>query len=202
MNNTVYKRYQNGDKILEIIPDDMGESPREWDNVEKMACSHRRYRLPNELNVPFDELGSWGEVEEWIRETYNVVEIYPVYMLDHSGVRLSIGSFHDPWDSGQIGFIVATREDLLKAYSKKRMTKKIREDAMVILKEEVNALDQYMAGDVYGYKTYTVKWCGECQHEEEEEVDSCWGFYGTDFDKNGLFEMAGIKDISGWEEIE
>lgn len=202
MNNTVYKRYQNGDKILEIIPDDMGESPREWDNVGKMACSHRRYRLPNELNVPFDELGSWGEVEEWIRETYNVVEIYPVYMLDHSGVRLSIGSFHDPWDSGQIGFIVATREDLLKAYSKKRMTKKIREDAAVILKEEVNALDQYMAGDVYGYKTYTVKRCGECQHEEEEEVDSCWGFYGTDFDKNGLFEMAGIKDISGWEEIE
>lgn len=202
MNNNVYKRYQNGDKILEIIPDDTGESPREWDNIGKMVCSHRRYRVPNELNVPFEELGSWDEVEEWICTNYDVVAIYSMYMLDHGGVRLSIGSFHDPWDSGQIGFIVATREDLLKAYGKKRMTKKIRENAWVILKEEVNVLDHYMAGNVYGYRTYAVKRCGECGHDEEDEEDSCWGFYGDDFKENGLFEMAGIKDIDEWEEIE
>jgi hypothetical protein len=46
------------------------------------------------------------------------------------------------------------------------------ERSEVLLKGEVETYDQYLRGDVYGYRVFKV------ENGEEEELDSCWGFYG------------------------
>ena len=55
-----------------------------------------------------------------------------------------------------------------------------------MLEGEVKTFDQYLTGDVYGFVISQVAECGECGHEEKEHLDSCWGFYGRDWNNNGM----------------
>lgn len=74
-----------------------------------------------------------------------------------------------------------------------------RARAREVVDAEVETYDQYLRGDVYGYileKEVTVEvkcpHCGEVisTHTEMEEVDSCWGFYGTCLEENGILDMC------------
>ena len=76
------------------------------------------------------------------------------------------------WDSGQVGFIYATKATL-------KMTGVAPENVEAGLIAEVQTYDQYLRGDVWGYTVYDVKTC-DMGHTHEEVLDSCWGFYGHD----------------------
>ena len=45
-------------------------------------------------------------------------------------------------------------------------------------------------GDVYGFIVERVEYAEDGDEIEAVELDSCWGFYGTDFDESGLEEAA------------
>ncbi|SHF15500.1 hypothetical protein SAMN02745133_01946 [Desulforamulus putei DSM 12395] len=51
--------------------------------------------------------------------------------------------------------------------------------AVQLLQSEVETYSQWLEGDVYGFVL---------KDAEGNEIDSCWGFYGTDWEKNGLSE--------------
>ena len=104
-------------------------------------------------------------------------------MYDHSGVTISTTPFSCPWDSGQIGFAIVTKEELRKEFSVKRITKELTEKATKILLNEVEVYDQYLKGDVYGFKVL----------ENDEETDSCFGFFGDDFATNGIADNLSEK---------
>lgn len=72
--------------------------------------------------------------------------------------------FHCPWDSGQVGFIYATLNDIRKEYSTKRVTAKRHEQVMNSLKQEVQTFSDYIGGNVFGYSI----------ERDDEDVDSCW----------------------------
>ena len=95
-----------------------------------------------------------------------------MYLYDHSGIRMSTTSFSCRWDSGQVGFIVLDRKQLLKTHGTKRISKKQKIQLIADLISEVKTYDQYLTGDVYGYII---------EDEEGDHVDSCWGFYGEEF---------------------
>ena len=86
-------------------------NPREDDNLGVMACYHTRYSLGDE-NVP----KTYSDFKEWYNShKEDVYCMLPVYLLDHSGLRMSVIDFKDPWDSGQVGFIYCTKEAIEKA---------------------------------------------------------------------------------------
>jgi hypothetical protein len=99
-----------------------------------------------------------------------VAEIIPLYLYDHSGYTMRTYPFNCPWDSGQVGFIVATRKSA-KRIGIRHLTQKSREKIRARLIGEVTEYDQYLTGDVYGFII---------EDEEGEMVDACWGFYGHD----------------------
>lgn len=77
---------------------------------------------------------------------------------------------------------------------------KWKEVAEYHMNNEVKVYDQYLRGDVYGYtliKTVTIQekcpHCGEVirEYEDEEELDSCWGFYGDCLEENGILDDIG-----------
>jgi hypothetical protein len=152
--------FQHNGKTVEIHHDPDAESPREWGPLGKLVLP----RVPR----------GWREIDEG-EGSGRVVASLPVYMLSHSGVAVSTSPFGCPWDSWQAGYISIYRDDLLKAYGKKRMSPKLRQQAIEILKSEVKTYSQYLSGDVYGYVV------GE---------ESCWGFYGIEAAREAAKEVA------------
>jgi hypothetical protein len=63
-----------------------------------------------------------------------------------------------------------------------------------MLEQQAKLYDAWAWGDVYGYIIERPDVCaGNPDDEDEriwEELDSCWGFYGKDFDWSGLEEAA------------
>jgi hypothetical protein len=154
---------------LEIVNDEDPMNPRtEFDHVGKMVCFHGHYDLGDKHN--FADPDEFHESSDF----KNAVVKLPLYLLDHSGISMSTGSFNDPWDSGQVGYILMSREAALENWGKKRLTKKVLELAKKCLEAEVEEYNQYLTGDVYGY---IVK------DADGEQVDSCWGFYGFEYAK-------------------
>jgi len=150
-----------------MILDTDSESPREWDNLGRMICFHKRYSLGDEHNASIEELKE-------IVARPGVFSL-PIFMYEHSGIGISTDNsrypFNCPWDAGQIGYIYVTREKVRGEYSVKRISKKLARKVMEVLQSEVDIYNQYLSGDVYGFSIT----------RDGEVVDGCWGFYGFDY---------------------
>lgn len=157
-----------------VEQDENAESPRtSMDNLGTMVCFHRSYNLGDKHNYEFRKYASWEGMKNDIIKTEKVGVILPLYLYDHSGITMNTTGFSCPWDSGQVGFIFVSKENMLKEYGGKKVGKKLREKVTGYLKGEVLTYDQYLTGDVYGYRITDT--------ETEEEVDACWGYYGDDY---------------------
>src|SRR4029077_8301045 len=167
---------------VSIFPDDSPESPRDWSNLGTMVCWHRRYRLGDktEFTTPQD-------FQDWERRN-DVAIILPLFLYDHSGLRIKVGSFDGllpqgraEFDSMQVGYIYVTREVLRKEYSVKRVSKKTLATAQEVLKSEVAVYDQFLSGEVYSFSV---------ENSDGDTLDSCSGFYGLDDCRNEAKRMA------------
>ena len=155
--------------LLEIEQDSSPDSPRTWDNLGTMVCFHKRYDLGDDHRYCSNNYDGWEEMEEDIIKNENVHTILPLYLYDHSGITISTSPFSCNWDSGQIGFIFVSKDKV----KRETLDETKIED---YLKGEVEIYDQYIRGEVYGYKVYEVTTCDH-GHEHKELLDSCWGYY-------------------------
>lgn len=167
-----YKGYE----IKIFRDDDSPESPREWDNLGEMVCFHSNYTLGDKHKYTQEELVK-------IIKRKDVIAL-PLFLYDHSGITMSTGKsypFDCPWDSGQVGYIFVTYENIKKEYSKKRVSKALRQKIEKYLEGEVETYDNYITGNVYGYRI---------EDSKGNNLDGCWGFFGYDNEKSGLLESA------------
>jgi hypothetical protein len=181
-----------GDLTVTIHYDtDPGDSPREWDTIGTIWAQHRRYGFSDEgagdpFSFTLDDCRSWDEVAERIMREYPGAIVLRLYLYDHSGIRLSTGSFigraqHASWDSGQVGVVYALPERIRETQLCQRIGPKIRERATAGIIGEIETYDQYVSGQVYGY---TIERPTRDTLTGEEigmtELDSLWGCYGLD----------------------
>lgn len=171
------KQVEYRDCTINIYPDDYPENPREWDNLSLMIMSHKRYSLgDNNHGLNLNDYDSWQEVEAVVKKKFKPVICKAVRGYDHSGFSISCSTgypYNCPWDSGQVGFLIVTRETALKKYSITRITKKHRELIEKVALSELNTYNQYLTGEIY---RFSVK------SEDGQLIDSCGGYYGTDFE--------------------
>lgn len=185
---------------LQLIQDDHADSPRTWDNLCKMIFIGKYSHLgdKHDFNGTYN---SFEEHQKAIEKELDVAYIAPVYAYSHSGMTISLTPFNDRWDSGVLGWVVITKKDLRENYSVKRLTKAIIEKGISHAESEIEILDQYIRGDVYGFKVIKVEKCNKgCEHEEEE--DSCWGFYGDDINENGILDHLPKEDADFIKQLE
>lgn len=193
-------------KKIIITQDSNPQNPRKYDNLGTMVCFHNRYSLGDDYhNLKSSDFNDWKDLSDYLIKERNAVVILPLYLLDHSGLSISISSFNDKWDSGQIGFIYISREYALKEYGGKIVTKATKEKIINYFKGEVETYDQYLKGDVYGFRIIEeVKYLkvplanfgdkgimilDPSNYEtiiEDEEIESCYNFYGTNWFTNGM----------------
>jgi hypothetical protein len=176
MEDTIkYKGYD-----ITIKPDECDESPRSWDNAGTMVCFHKRYTLGDKTDFRIDDYSSWTELQEAIIKKEGKILIFPLYLYDHSGLRIKIGSFagllpqgHAEFDSGIIGYIYISYKKIREEWGKigGRLSKKAISQAEKCLQQEVETYDQYLSGDVWWFNVTL----------NGENVDSCGGNFGYKF---------------------
>ena len=155
---------------FKIHEDENPENPRLFqDCLTKMVCFHRRYIIGDNHNYRTSDYGSWSEVEKAIKKNEKVVLIEPLYMYDHSGITVSTKPFSCHWDSGQIGFIYITREQVNSLMGYKVITSKRKEQLIKLLLEELEEYDAYLCGNCYYYEII--------DSENSEVVETLFGFY-------------------------
>lgn len=204
---------------IRIIRDEDPQNPRtEWDNLTKMVCHYGRYLLGDKKvsdEFPSENFAGWGEMEEAIKNEYNPLAIEPLYLYDHSGITISTSPFSCPWDSGRVGFVLvpdSARKDYWNNDSKEPPTEAgLKAWAERLIEGDVEVYDQYLRGDVYGFvvdeavedPTRPGEQMIDCDDEPvfDEGEDSCWGFYGSAWRKNGMGDHIQKLVDAGYEII-
>ena len=188
---------------LEILRDEYEVNPRKMgEYVSKIAYKHRNYALGEErigdpiewleekLGLENSYIYTNSRLEELEKKFYEEYIALPIYMYEHSMITLSTTPFSCRWDSGKYGYIYMTKEEVREEYGVKRISKKTRELVLDRLRAEIQELDYYVSGRVYGFRI---------TDKDGEIIDSCWGFYGENFLENGMKEcidtdILGITD--------
>ncbi len=179
-----------GDYTIKIQQDDDQDGPRDWDNLGTMVCWHRNYNLGDHkhgfespqvfmhvISGLYSEEATEFLTEEQLErcetEAYRKNIILPLFLYDHSGITMNTSGYSCGWDSGQVGYIYVSKEEVRKQYNWKLVSQNRRKQIETYLTSEVETYDMFLTGQVYGYSIERKDPDGE-----EEHIDSCWGFYG------------------------
>ena len=149
---------------LTIDYDPDPQNPREWDNAATMWCAHNRYNLVGGVPLDTSSYDSWDEALASIDH----VVVLPLYLYDHSGITMRTTPFSCRWDSGQVGWITMSKEQILNTYGGKRLTAKKKQQALALMRSEVETYDNYLNGEVFEYNIIDA---------DGEIVESCGGYY-------------------------
>ena len=177
------------DEWVVVLREEGSENPRvEYDVLSVFWFNHDRYLIGDiDAERTFQrELGitSTDTVEVIERHLKKKgAEWTRVYFYDHGELKISSHPFTCPLDSGMLGFAAIFAPDIRDIYNCKRITQKTRRFARNVLDGELTQYNQWMTGDVWGYKHYKRDMDGD-----PIEMDSCWGFYGNDVTDNGMAE--------------
>ncbi len=191
----VYQTLKYKDQILEIVYDTFDQdSPRDWDNLGILLCTHSNYELGDKKNLTADQIQT--EIKE-----ADPALCLPIYIYDHSGISLStklVYPYDDQWDAGQIGFIYVTKQKIKEEYKVKRIDSRLLQKVKEILQSEIETYNLYLSGSVFGFTLSKLKKC-DLNKDHKEIIDSCYGFYGSDIETNGIKDH--VKDFDKFVEV-
>lgn len=189
-------KFKDG-RQLEIHSDDDAESPRSDDNLGTMVCFHKSYCLGDTGHgYDQDDYQSWWGLQNAITADNPDCIILPMFMYEHSGLRVKVGSFqghlpqgHAEFDSGQIGYIFICRDKIEHEFGDHGG----RTDEQIegYLRGEVETYDQHLRGDRWGFIMREPP-CERCD-QPGLDGDSCWGFYGSNPIENGMIDHLDEK---------
>jgi hypothetical protein len=190
---------------LKIYYDEYASNPREdRDNAFTFAFRiHRDYSLGDEKGREdlFDELWAaqdkmtikdWSFLEDtegeyrldvmaYLFHKYKLGLILPLHFSNHGAqTSVTMSRHYSGLDDEPSGYAFITRKTLLYEWGNKRVSKSVLDRATRYLEGEVAEYSAYVNGDVFGYKLYEKAEYGW------RAADSQWGFYGWDFQRNGM----------------
>lgn len=175
MNNI--KTIEVDGKTIRVYVDEDPINPRDnsWnDNLDMMICFHRKHNLGDTHNYKASDFFDSDDIESQLIKDYNPIVIKRLYLYDHSGLTISTAPFSCRWDSMLVGFILISRENVLKNWNISKFTNNryLAKKADAYIEASVKEYDQFLRGDIYGYVI---------SDDEGNELDSCWGLYGLDY---------------------
>lgn len=143
--------------MIAFQPDYDGDAILDYARCTRLITTNNRYFTGDET---FSD--SWDEERAEIEA--NGGYVFPLYMLAHSGVSLSLTPFSDPWDSGQVGFAYV-RGEYIEGNTEEEREKYARQYA----EWDVSTFNSYLWGEVYVASLY------DPNGELLESVGGMWG---------------------------
>lgn len=188
----IYVRTKEGDLYFVTARDDPDPiNPHDDCGVVELVTTNNRY-------FSGDIITSDPENELHVRDSLNQDYVaLPLYLLAHGDSSISTRPFSDPWDSGQIGYAICTKENVVSTYG---TDKNWQENGRNLIRQEIDTYDHYLHGeafvyDVYEYDPVTNSW---------EYSDDCSGFYSDDEEDmfSAFFRHEDATIISQYELVE
>lgn len=151
------------------------EEAKEQNLINKQV--HRGRYVPGISEGLAECIANGGKYEDGSinDEAKDYLKKYHVFGLEayiHSGVSLSLsrqGNFPDRrWDVSELGLVFVAKNEA-----------RTRAKAQKLARGLISTWNQYLSGAVYGFKL---------ENAVEEEIDSCWGYYGDYDAKDGLLD--------------
>lgn len=160
---------------ISLYYDEDCESPREWDNLSMIYSNSRHYN-PDNLDIDdlMNEIGmdSFQGFDAILSRMEHDYIAYKVCIVEHGYAALSLSTpVPNPYmgfDSGTFGIMAVSKDAVRREYGVKRITKAIREKVESVFQGELEVLQKYINGEVYGFIV------------DGTDGDSCWGFYSMD----------------------
>ena len=176
-----YENTKTGERLEIEYYSDENDDPRQWDNMGTMILNHKNYNLCD------DDYGieTYEELIDYLKEQEAEI-VLKVWGYEHSGLSISTtrnGQFADEWDSGLLGVIYTTKNEILDNYTgwnnktgkrkpmRKYLTKKLREMATRNLESQVSSYNKYLNNEIVCYKLYD---------KDGVEIDDLSGIYVLD----------------------
>ena len=119
-------------------------NPRNDDCLGHLFLFHKRYVLGDETEYTAKDFAHFEDMLTFLRETEEAIIALPVFGYDHGQLRIQVGPYNDPWDSGQLGFIWATKSDIMTWYQATEWEDRLATEATAVLGAEVAAYDAYI----------------------------------------------------------
>lgn len=168
----------NGCKVRIVLDADC-DSPRTWTNLGILLCRHRKYALGDAW--PFEcASNSLDDIAKKAVAYYGPSMVFRVRAYDHSGLALHAygmeevpyGQMADPWDSGWIGIMVIPHQAIREWYGVSRVTKRYRERAKKIARQELADYETWINGGAIGYMI---------EDANGKVLDSCYGYLDREY---------------------
>ena len=183
---------------LEVYQDeDWNSNSRDCDNLGKIITWHRRYDFTDKVvKDRFKSLTESPEIFENNAKKYGYV-YNPLYMYEHSGISFSLSNdkypFNDRWDSGQVGYIFSTPDEIKEYFNVKKITDSVKKKVYDEFKREIEELNKDEEGDSFYYILY----------KNNEQIDSLHGIRNDYITEDGFWEdLAENNKISEEDIIE
>ena len=168
------------------------ENPREnFDCLGIIAYNHKQYVLGEEiisdpinwleekLNLKPKGIYTNERLSELEGKFFKEYIALPLYLYDHSGLSIKTTPFSCRWDSGKVGYIYQSKEKIRETYDWNIISNKRNNQIKDYLCSEIELFNDYINGDVFRFRV---------EDENGDEIDSCCGFYGIDWENNGIKE--------------
>lgn len=157
------------------------EDPRECDGFGNMICFHKRYQLGDEHNMTVEEAKEGTRREDTIAR--------PIYMLDHSGITIGTSPFGCPWDSGQVGWIYATHDEIKRDLGVSEITPGIEAQVVRMLESIIKEYDYFVRGDI---------WLVWVEDEDGDELDVPFGSWSCPVANVGPVGEDALAEARHW----
>ena len=130
-----------------------------------VSCFHREYNLSSENSEFTDQ----DDLKRHIR-LKNVISL-PVYLYDHSGITINTTGFSCRWDSGEIGYIHITKEEIYKEFNVKRISSELLKKVYANLKGTISFINDYLTGNIHYFEIIDT--------DSEEILEAVYGYVGN-----------------------
>lgn len=141
MSEAVYYLEKYRGMKIEAMQDLNPEDPRECDNFGNMICFHKRYELGDVHSMTIEELRQEVDRQDTIA--------LPIFMLDHSGITIGTSPFGCPWDSGQLGYIYVTHDEIKRELRVEEITPQIEAQVVRMLESIIKEYDYFVRGEIW-----------------------------------------------------
>ncbi len=108
--------------------------------------------LKEEIEMIKDSILENLHIEDLLKLANQKNVILPIYLYEHSGMSINTTGYSCNWDSGQVGFIYSSHNDVKKNYGK--ISKETIARAEKVLQSEVKEYDYYLKNEIYSFNLY------------------------------------------------